>query len=34
MDGHTRPWPDDVVMSPEIKALVDRRWREYGIELG
>ena len=34
MDGHTRPWPNDVVMSPEIKAMVDRRWREYGIELG
>ncbi|BDG59217.1 menaquinone biosynthesis decarboxylase [Caldinitratiruptor microaerophilus] len=31
-EGHPRPWPDDIVMSPEIKALVDRRWREYGID--
>ena len=31
MDGHTRPWPDEVVMSPEVKSLVDRRWGEYGI---
>ncbi|MDI3298026.1 MAG: menaquinone biosynthesis decarboxylase [Bacillota bacterium] len=31
-EGHPRPWPRDVVMSPEIKALVDRRWREYGID--
>lgn len=26
-----RPWPDEVAMSPEIKALVDGRWAEYGI---
>ncbi len=32
-EGHTRPWPDDIAMSPEIKELVDRRWFEYGIEL-
>lgn len=31
LEGHTRPWPPDIVMSPEIKALVDRRWKEYGI---
>ena len=30
-DGHERGWPDEIVMSPEIKALVDRRWDEYGI---
>ncbi len=30
-DGHRRGWPDEVEMSPEIKALVDRRWDEYGI---
>ncbi len=30
-EGHTREWPDDIKMSPEVKALVDNRWREYGI---
>lgn len=34
LDGHTRPWPEEVVMSPEVRALVDRRWREYGLRLG
>ncbi|GAW91886.1 menaquinone biosynthesis decarboxylase [Calderihabitans maritimus] len=29
-EGHTREWPDDIVMSPEIKELVDRKWKEYG----
>ncbi len=31
-EGHTREWPDEIVMSPEIKDLVDRRWREYGFD--
>ena len=26
-----RPWPERIVMSEEIRALVDRRWGEYGI---
>ena len=26
-----RPWPEEIEMSPEVKALVDRRWAEYGI---
>ncbi len=30
-DGHTRPWPEMIDMSLEIKALVDRKWREYGL---
>lgn len=29
-EGHCREWPDDVVMSSEIKALVDRKWNSYG----
>jgi 4-hydroxy-3-polyprenylbenzoate decarboxylase len=29
--GRTREWPPDVVMSPEIKALVDGKWASYGI---
>ncbi len=32
-EGYPREWPDDVVMSDEIKRLVDARWQEYGIEL-
>ena len=31
MDGRTREWPSDIVMSDEIKGLVDRKWSEYGI---
>ena len=31
MEGRTREWPPDIVMSDEIKALVDRKWQEYGI---
>jgi 4-hydroxy-3-polyprenylbenzoate decarboxylase len=31
LDGYEREWPPDIVMSDEIKALVDRRWPEYGL---
>ena len=31
-EGYTRDWPDDIVMSQDIKDLVDRRWAEYGID--
>lgn len=31
MDGRTREWPDDIVMSEEIKDLVDSKWDEYKI---
>ncbi|MGO0122238.1 menaquinone biosynthesis decarboxylase [Desulfothermobacter acidiphilus] len=30
-EGHPRPWPEEIVMTAEIKALVDRKWKEYGI---
>jgi 4-hydroxy-3-polyprenylbenzoate decarboxylase len=30
-DGRNRPWPPEIHMSPEIKALVDKKWREYEI---
>jgi len=30
-DEGTRPWPEEIEMSEEIRALVDRRWDEYGI---
>lgn len=29
-EGHTREWPDDIVMSPEIINKVDARWHELG----
>jgi len=31
-EGLTRDWPKDIVMSEEIKQLVDKRWDEYGID--
>jgi len=31
-EGHTREWPKDIIMSPEIKEMVSRRWSEYGFE--
>jgi 4-hydroxy-3-polyprenylbenzoate decarboxylase len=30
-EGYARGWPDDAVMSPEVVALVDKRWPEYGL---
>ena len=30
-DGRVREWPADIVMSEDIKSLVDRKWNEYGI---
>ncbi len=27
-DGFTRPWPDDIVMSPEVRQRVEQRWEE------
>ena len=26
-----RPWPEEIVMSDEVRRLVDERWGEYGI---
>jgi 4-hydroxy-3-polyprenylbenzoate decarboxylase len=31
-EGFTRPWPDEVTMSAEIKARVDKKWKDLGIE--
>jgi 4-hydroxy-3-polyprenylbenzoate decarboxylase len=31
-EGFTRPWPDEIVMTPDIRALVDRRWTEYRLD--
>ena len=29
-EGFLREWPDEIVMSEEIKRLVEKRWKEYG----
>ncbi len=31
MDGIGQPWPEEIVMSEEIRALVTKRWHEYGL---
>ncbi|MCH8870738.1 MAG: menaquinone biosynthesis decarboxylase [Chloroflexi bacterium] len=31
MDGFQREWPPDIVMSDEIRRLVDGKWGDYGI---
>ena len=30
-EGFHREWPDEIVMSAEVKSLVEGRWKEYGI---
>lgn len=32
LDGHTRPWPDDIVMDDATKEKVTERWAEYGLD--
>jgi 4-hydroxy-3-polyprenylbenzoate decarboxylase len=29
-DGHTRGWPEDLVMSEAIRHMVDEKWTSYG----
>ncbi|MCL4479737.1 MAG: menaquinone biosynthesis decarboxylase [Deltaproteobacteria bacterium] len=31
-EGHLRQWPPDIVMPQEIKELVTKKWKEYGID--
>lgn len=31
-EGFTREWPDEIVMDEATKALVDQRWKEYGLD--
>jgi 4-hydroxy-3-polyprenylbenzoate decarboxylase len=33
-EGQVRPWPVELEMTPEIEALVTRRWGEYGLPGG
>lgn len=30
-EGFTRPWPEEIKMSPEIKARIDRLWPKLGL---
>ncbi|MCX6346160.1 MAG: menaquinone biosynthesis decarboxylase [Armatimonadetes bacterium] len=30
-EGHDRPWPDDIKMSPDVAAKIDSIWNELGI---
>ncbi len=30
-EGFTRPWPDELRMSPEIEAIVDQKWKDLGL---
>jgi 4-hydroxy-3-polyprenylbenzoate decarboxylase len=31
-EGFNRPWPDEILMDEKTKALVDKKWKELGIE--
>ena len=31
-EGHTREWPDDIVMDQGIKEMVTKKWKEYGLD--
>ena len=31
-EGFTRPWPDEILMDENIKALVDKKWKDLGLE--
>jgi len=30
-EGFTRPWPDEIVMDPEVKKKVDALWKQLGL---
>jgi len=32
-EGFTRPWPDEILMDEKTKELVDKKWKELGLEL-
>lgn len=31
-EGYTRQWPPDMIMDPSTRELVDKRWKEYGLD--
>jgi 4-hydroxy-3-polyprenylbenzoate decarboxylase len=30
-EGFTRPWPDVITMTPDVKKRVDELWRKAGL---
>jgi 4-hydroxy-3-polyprenylbenzoate decarboxylase len=32
IEGFSRPWPDEILMDEKTKELVDKRWKDLGIE--
>jgi 4-hydroxy-3-polyprenylbenzoate decarboxylase len=31
-EGFTRPWPDEILMDETTRALVDKKWKEFGLD--
>jgi 4-hydroxy-3-polyprenylbenzoate decarboxylase len=31
-EGYTREWPPDMLMDDQTRALVSKRWKEYGLD--
>jgi 4-hydroxy-3-polyprenylbenzoate decarboxylase len=31
-EGFSRPWPDEILMDAKTKALVDKKWKELGLD--
>lgn len=31
-EGFTRPWPDEILMDEKTRAMVDKKWKDLGIE--
>ena len=31
-EGFTRPWPDEILLDEKTKALVDKKWKELGLD--
>lgn len=31
-EGHTREWPNDIIMDQGIKEMVTRKWKDYGLD--
>jgi 4-hydroxy-3-polyprenylbenzoate decarboxylase len=31
-EGFDRPWPDEIKMTDDVKALVDQKWKSLGID--
>ena len=31
-EGHSRPWPDEIRMTEDIKHKVDMKWKDLGFE--